>query len=150
MNKFPNNYLKWYNKIYGIATPLKNANHFILYTDYNYILIDMTKDIPLNSTIVSYKEEKSRNADWNKKIKSYHKAILDENYKHISNIQKDIIFNENQENDDNNNNFKIISRYSSILFMDYIDDDKILVIENDWNKILKHYPDSVYKPVYGS
>jgi hypothetical protein len=34
--------------------------------------------------------------------------------------------------------------------MDYVDVDTLLVVENDWNKILKSFADSVYKPAYGS
>ena len=52
-----------------------------------------------------------------------------------------------------NDNFKITSKFSSILFMDYLLSQKdsriLLVVENDWNKILKEFPDTIAKFNYG-
>ena len=56
-----------------------------------------------------------------------------------------------------NNNFKITSRFNSIMFMKKIsynenseeDNDKLLVIENDWNNIVKSFPGALVKHNYG-
>ena len=144
--------MKWYNKIYGIATQ-NNKEKFLLYTDYNYINIDLKQEIPSQSKIVLDKDEKSRNADWNKRLKNYHKAIFNQNYKNVGRDVVEQVFGEEKNEEVSNSqskNFKITNRFSSILFMDYIDTDTLLVVENDWNKILKRFPESVYKPSYGS
>ncbi len=161
LNNFPKNYLKWYNKIMGVTIdPLTEG--FLLYTDYNYIKVDLTKELPINSTIEKVKTEKLRNADWYKIIRDYHKAIFNQNYKNLSEVEKEVYNNqfnieENKTQEINfnfkNENFKIVSRFSSILFMDYIksksDEKVLLVIENDWNKILKEFPEAVTKNNYG-
>jgi WD40 repeat protein len=149
LNNFPKNYLTWYNKIYGIAAN-GDANKFILYTDYNYIPIDLAKEIPYLSTIEKNKTEKIRNADWLKRLKDYHKTIFEDNYKNFGENVKQEIFKENEVVNGENNNFKIVNRFSSILYMEYIDDGTLLVVENDWNKILKTFPDSIMKHKYAS
>ncbi len=163
MNHFPKNYLKWYNKIMGIAWD-GESEKFLLYTDYNYIKIDLNKEIPNYSVIEKIKSEKLRNADWYKSLREYHKIIFNENYKNMKDtqIEKEIFNKQNfkeaeKENEEEkrfnfeNDNFKIVSRFSSILFMAYLNDDQktLLVIENDWNKILKEFPEAVAKFNYG-
>lgn len=168
MNHFPKNYLRWYNKIMGVAWDGKSEN-FLLYTDYNYIKVDLNKEIPNYSVIEKIKSEKLRNADWYKSLREYHKIIFNENYNNMKNteIEKEI-FNKENDGEDNkeieedkifnfeNDNFKIVSRFSSILYMAYLKDDNekdhqktLLVIENDWNKILKEFPEAVAKFNYG-
>jgi hypothetical protein len=112
----------------------------------------MTKDIPLFSTIEKNKAEKSRNADWLKKLKDHHKNLFNNNYKGLGESVKEEIFKDDEHAMTNvdNNNFKIVNRFSSILYMNYIDEDALLVVENDWNKILKSFPDSVVKHSYAS
>jgi len=165
LNNFPKNYLKWYNKVMGIAWD-GHSDNFLLYTDYNYIKIDLEKEIPNYSIVEKIKSEKLRNADWYKSLREYHKVLFDDNYKNMKNTQiEKEIFNRIDEDHSNNNhdeekkfnfendNFKIVSRFSSILFMAYLEDSKeektLLVIENDWNKILKEFPEAVAKFNYG-
>jgi hypothetical protein len=152
MNNFPKNYVTWYNKIYGAASTTLNPNKFILYTDYNYIPIDLSQEIPFYSVIEKNKEEKTRNADWLKRLKEYHKTLFNKHYKNLGENVKEEVFGENENTniDGTSNNFKIVNRFSSILFMDYITSDTLLVVENDWNKILKAFPDSVVKHKYAS
>lgn len=171
INNFPKNYLRWYNKIMGVTCNQneKKSDSFLLYTDYNYIKIDLSKEIPQSSNIHREKDEKTRNADWNKTIKDFHKSIFNENYKNIKNTQiESEIFKEEGEEETKinfeNNNFKITSRFSSILYMQFLEnysenvegqgqgqgqEKTLLVIENDWNKILKEFPDTVAKFNYG-
>jgi hypothetical protein len=160
INNFPKNYLRWYNKVMGVAHQSGDLDSFILYTDYNYIKVDLKKEIPDNSTIFRDKGEKTRNAEWGKKVREFHKGIFNEHYKNMKNTETEIeIFKEeSKENGTNklnfeNDNFKITSRFSSILFMDYLSSDAngkvLLVIENDWNKILKEFPETVAKYNYG-
>jgi hypothetical protein len=123
----------------------------VIYTDYNYIPIDLSQEIPLNSIIEKNKAEKSRNADWLKRLKDYHKNLFNNNYKSLGETFKEEIFkNDDHEQVSDNNNFKIVNRFSSILYMNYIDEDILLVIENDWNKILKSFPDSIVKHSYAT
>ena len=41
---YPPNYFKWYNRIFGIC--VLGLDKYLLYTDYNYILLDLTMEIP--------------------------------------------------------------------------------------------------------
>lgn len=157
INNFPKNYLRWYNKIMGVTSD--ESEKFLLYTDYNYIKVDLNKEIPDNSVIAKDKAEKLRNAEWSKKIREYHKAIFNQLYKNMKNTQiESEIFREeaNEESQLNfeNDNFRITSRFSSIIYMAYLqikeESSKVLlVIENDWNKILKIFPETVSKYNYG-
>jgi hypothetical protein len=165
IDKFPKNYLKWYNKIMGIASnglsesvSQSESDKLLLYTDYNYIKIDLNNEIPEKSIIFKDKAEKLRNAEWNKKIKQYHKLLFNQLYKNMKNTElENDLFKEDLENayKFENDNFKITSRFSSIMYMDYLNytnennHSTLLVIENDWNKILKEFPDTVAKYNYG-
>jgi len=163
INNFPKNYLRWYNKIMGVAWDGQSEN-FLLYTDYNYIKIDLNKEIPNYSLIEKIKSDKLRNADWYKSLREYHKLIFNENYKNKKNselerkifkmedeIKEADLQNEERRFNFENDNFKIVSRFSSILFIAHIEDDEktLLVIENDWNKILKEFPEAISKFNYG-
>jgi len=159
ISNFPINYKKWYNKIMGVSFNNFQKNLIILYTDYNYIIIDLEKEIPKYSLIEKIKEEKYRNVDWTKSLKDYHKKIYERNYK---NIEKDLgdykEFDGNIDDfeKDKNDNFKIVSRFSSILYMNvfenpYSSDKSLLfVVENDWNKITKNFREAVTKSNYAN
>jgi hypothetical protein len=48
-----------------------------------------------------------------------------------------------------NDNFKIVSRFNSIMLMELVGDGLLLVIENDWNKIVKSFVGGVVRANYG-
>ena len=150
-NDYPKNYLKWYNKIFGIR-PLSN-NIYILFTDYNYIKLDISKEIPENCLIEKNKMDKYINSNWDRLIKNYHEKILNKEYKG-KNI--DIMINNNNNNNnienDNisliNDNFKITSRFNSIMDIEFLN-NILIVIENDWNKIVESFPSNIVVSNYG-
>ena len=150
---FPINYVKWYNKIYGITIISKDV--FLLYTDYNYIKVDLTKQLPKESLIEKNKMDKYVKSDWEKIIKEFHQKIFDEEYKgkEYSKIRNDMFSStSNKKVPDislDNDNFKIVSKFNSIMLMDMINENTMLVVENDWNKIVKTFPGGVIKPNYG-
>ncbi len=98
------------------------------------------------------KVEKQRHANWEKRIGQFHSTLLEEHYKtyklDIENMKNEQTVSNNQ-NIFENNNFKIINRFSSILYMKYIRENVLLVIENDWNKIIKSFPTAVSHLKYG-
>ena len=148
-NDYPENYLKWYNKVFGICPYDKDK--FFLFTDYNYINIDLTKEIPKESIIEKNKMDKYVKSDWDKIIKEYHEKIYSKEYKGIEEkkkIEDNNNINENKQKINfQNDNFKITSRFNSIMLMQMLN-DKIIVIENDWNKIIKSFTESVIVPKY--
>lgn len=160
INNFPINYKKWYNKIMGVSVNENlEKNLIIFYTDYNYILVDLGKEVPKYSIVEKIKEEKNRNSDWTKSLKDYHKKIFDRNYKNIAKEAGDYKEFKNIdafEKDENNDNFKIVSRFSSILYLNLFenpyDNDRSLlfVVENDWNKLTKNFREAVAKPNYAN
>jgi hypothetical protein len=162
ISNLPINYKKWYNRIMGISVnETLQKNLIIFYTDYNYILVDLDKEVPKYSQIEKIKEERNRNSEWTKSLKDYHKKIFDRNYYNIDkeagdfNELKDLGKNE-KERHGSNDNFKIVSRFSSILYLNLFenpyDNDKslLIVVENDWNKVTKNFREAVAKPNYAN
>jgi len=128
----------------------------LLYTDYNYIPINLSTPIPENSFIERIKEERNKNSSFLKKIKDFHKKIYQTTYKYNPYLGNscDEFIEEIIIKQDESQNFRIISRFSSILYMKYFQyncyESSLLVIENDWTKILKDLPKPVYKYSYGN
>lgn len=168
---FPVNYLKWYNKIFGVATDKANENIILLYTDYNYILVDLEKDLPKYSLIEKKKNEKLRNSEWIKTVKEYHKSLYEKIYKKSNLEDKPLIYPNDHfrpnhdilikqssgsyKDEEVNQNFKIVSRFSSILYMnffEFLDESKniLLIVENDWNKIIQNFRETVAKHNYAN
>ena len=137
------------NKLFGICPYDKDK--FFLFTDYNYINIDLTKEIPKESIIEKNKMDKYVKSDWDKIIKEYHEKIYSKEYKGIEEkkkIEDNNNINENKQKINfQNDNFKITSRFNSIMLMQMLN-DKIIVIENDWNKIIKSFIEGVIVPKY--
>ena len=169
---YPLNYIKWYNKIFGIC-PI-DATRFIFYTDYNYIIFDTKKEIPPQCIIEKNKMDKYIYSDFEKLIKEYHRIIFEEEYRPNNPLVKEnkSIFLPAEINKEKNifnlqnNNFKITSRFNSIMLMKMItlndsnnkndnndnneeNDKYLLVIENDWNNIVKSFPGALVKHNYG-
>lgn len=158
MNDYPLNYLSWFNKIFGIV--IVDNSKLVLYTDYNYIIVDFNKEIPKECVIEKQRMEKYINSEWDKLIKEYHQCLFENEYKSIRN--KSLIAHElfgketaaengsrRKEAMIQNDNFKIVSRYNSIMLMERLPNKQLLVIENDWNRIIKSFPGSVIKKKYG-
>ena len=161
---YPLNYIKWYNKIFGIC-PLE-PNKYILYTDYNYIIFDTQKEIPPQCIIEKNKMDKYIYSDFERLIKEYHRILFEEEYRPNNPLVKEnkSIFLPVEINREKNyfnlqnNNFKITSRFNSIMLMKMIakeegnneeKDKYLLVIENDWNNIVKSFPGALVKYNYG-
>ena len=161
---YPINYIKWYNRIFGICS--LEVNKYILYTDYNYILFDSSKEIPKQCIIEKNKMDKYIYSDFEKLIKEYHRILFEEEYRPGNPLleeNKNMFLPTEINRDKNlynleNNNFKITSRFNSIMYMNLIsfdnDDNKeknkyLVVIENDWNNIIKSFPGALVRHKYG-
>ena len=165
---YPLNYIKWYNKIFGICA--LGTDRYILYTDYNYILLDLTLEIPNQCIIEKNKMDKYIYSNYEKLIKEYHRILFEKEYRPGNPLvqeNKSIFLSTEVNRDKNlynlqNNNFKITSRFNSIMYMNLISfideenniDDKdknkyLLVIENDWNNIIKSFPGALVRHKYG-
>jgi hypothetical protein len=89
--------------------------------------------------------DKYLNSNWDRLIKNYHENILNKEYKGkiINNI------NNNNENVNLiNDNFKITSRFNSIMDIEILN-NILIVIENDWNKIVESFPSNIVAFNYG-
>ena len=165
---YPLNYIKWYNRIFGICE--LGTDRYILYTDYNYILLDLTLEIPNQCIIEKNKMDKYIYSNYEKLIKEYHRILFEKEYRPGNPLvqeNKSIFLSTEVNRDKNlynlqNNNFKITSRFNSIMYMNLISfideenniDDKdknkyLLVIENDWNNIIKSFPGALVRHKYG-
>ena len=165
---YPLNYIKWYNRIFGICA--LGTDRYILYTDYNYILLDLTLEIPNQCIIEKNKMDKYIYSNYEKLIKEYHRILFEKEYRPGNPLvqeNKSIFLSTEVNRDKNlynlqNNNFKITSRFNSIMYMNLISfideenniDDKdknkyLLVIENDWNNIIKSFPGALVSHKYG-
>lgn len=47
-------------------------------------------------------------------------------------------------------NFTICLRYGNMLFMDFIDDNEMVVVEQPWMDIVNALPDTLERRVYGA
>ena len=158
---YPLNYKKWYNKIFGIC-PI-TSEKYILYTDYNYISVDLKKELPPQSIIEKNKMDKYVYSDFEKLIKEYHRILFEEEYRPNNPLvsENKSIFLPYEINKDKNkfslqnDNFKITSRFNSIMLMKLLsiegnnNDKYLLVIENDWNNIIKSFPGALVSHRYG-
>ena len=165
---YPLNYIKWYNRIFGICA--LGTDRYILYTDYNYILLDLTLEIPNQCIIEKNKMDKYIYSNYEKLIKEYHRILFEKEYRPGNPLvqeNKSIFLSTEVNRDKNlynleNNNFKITSRFNSIMYMNLISfideenniDDKdknkyLLVIENDWDNIIKSFPGALVRHKYG-
>ena len=164
---YPLNYIKWYNRIFGIC--VFGLNKYLLYTDYNYILVDLTMEIPKQCIIEKNKMDKYIYSNYEKLVKEYHRILFEKEYKPGNPLVEENknMFLPTEVRDKSlynleNNNFKITSRFNSIMYMDFISfiegkkdaDNKgknkyLLVIENDWNNIIKSFPGALIRHRYG-
>ena len=167
---YPINYIKWYNRIFGICA--LGINKYILYTDYNYILLDLSLEIPKQCIIEKNKMDKYIYSNYEKLVKEYHRILFENEYRPSNPLVQEnkSMFLPTEINRDKNlynlenNNFKITSRFNSIMYMDLIafmeNNDKnednikdknkyLLVIENDWNNIIKSFPGAFIRNKYG-
>ena len=165
---YPLNYIKWYNRIFGIC--VLGLNKYLLYTDYNYILLDLTLEIPKQCIIEKNKMDKYIYSNYEKLVKEYHRILFEKEYKPENPLVQENknMFLPIEVNRDKslfnleNNNFKITSRFNSIMFMElisFINNEKdsndkeknkyLLVIENDWNNIIKSFPGALVRHKYG-
>ena len=167
---YPINYIKWYNRIFGICA--LGINKYILYTDYNYILLDLSLEIPKQCIIEKNKMDKYIYSNYEKLVKEYHRILFENEYRPSNPLVQEnkSMFLPTEINRDKNlynlenNNFKITSRFNSIMYMDLItfmeNNDKnednikdknkyLLVIENDWNNIVKSFPGALVRHKYG-
>ena len=165
---YPINYIKWYNRIFGIC--VLSSNKYILYTDYNYILLDLSLEMPKQCIIEKNKMDKYIYSNYEKLVKEYHRILFEKEYRPTNPLVEEnkSMFLPTEVNRDKtlynleNNNLKITSRFNSIMYMkliSFIEDDNnkddkeknkyLLVIENDWNNIIKSFPGALIRNKYG-
>ena len=127
-------------------------------------------EIPKQSIIEKNKMDKYIYSNYEKLVKEYHRILFEKEYKPENPLVQENknMFLPIEVNRDKslfnleNNNFKITSRFNSIMFMELISfinnekegDDKeknkyLLVIENDWNNIIKSFPGALIRHKYG-
>ena len=165
---YPLNYIKWYNRIFGIC--VISSNKYILYTDYNYISLDLNLEMPKQCIIEKNKMDKYIYSNYEKLVKEYHRILFEKEYRPSNPLvqeNKSIFLPTEVDRNKNlynleNNNLKITSRFNSIMYMNlisFIEDDNniddkekdkyLLVIENDWNNIVKSFPGALVRNKYG-
>ena len=109
-------------------------------------------------------------SNYEKLVKEYHRILFEKEYQPNNPLvqeNKNMFLPTEINREKNlfnleNINFKITSRFNSIMFMDLIhfgddendngDKDKnkyLLVIENDWNNIIKSFPGALVRNKYG-
>jgi hypothetical protein len=102
-------------------------------------------------------------SDFEKLIKEYHRILFEEEYRPNNPLvsENKSIFLPYEINKDKNkfslqnDNFKITSRFNSIMLMKLLsvagnnNDKYLLVIENDWNNIVKSFPGALVSHRYG-
>ena len=127
-------------------------------------------EIPKQCIIEKNKMDKYIYSNYEKLVKEYHRILFEKEYQPNNPLvqeNKNMFLPTEINREKNlfnleNINFKITSRFNSIMFMDLIqfwddendkgDKDKnkyLLVIENDWNNIIKSFPGALVRNKYG-
>lgn len=139
---YPKNLLTWYNKIMGIIQI--NNNLLIAYTDYNFIPILLNQDVPEKSNVIRDISNRSKNKNLESIIRSYHNRILsystDSTYKETEGYTID--------NNNVNRNYSITTKFISNVYMQYINNN-VIVVESNWNNILENMPNPIVKHKFG-
>lgn len=151
LDKFPQNFLNRFNRIVGI-TPI-NATKFILYTNYTYIILDLTQDVPSDEVNIIQNhpgksvEEKSLAAkSWFDNLKLSQSKYISGN----SSEEYDLRVKSSSGNDEKVKNLTISNKIKGILYMEYDQTErKLRVIENVWKKLVEAFPGAVAIPKYG-
>ena len=125
-------------------------------------MLDTNKEIPPQCIIEKNKMDKYIYSDYEKLIKEYHRILFEEEYRPVIGVSKEnksmFLPMEVEKNIFNlqNDNFKITSRFNSIMLMKKIlinndenNEQYLLVVENDWNNIVKSFPGALVKHNYG-
>ncbi len=150
--KLPRNLLTWYNKIISIV-PI-NEELLLANTDYNIIPIQLNKEIPKISSINRDISNRNKASSSVFLIKDYHNQILDhmnrnnqiKNDFNLSRSEQNSKYNEKSENitTNVNNNFSIITKFKTNIFMKYFD-DLLFIVEVDWENILIQFTNPIVK-----
>lgn len=148
----PKNLLTWYNKIIGIVEI--NSSLLLAYTDYNIIPILLNKEIPEMAVIKRDLNNRNKAKSRAFYLREYHNALLNSiNTEFDSNknlnktkieINSSTLIDEESSKDKSNMNFAIITKFISNTFIDYVN-DKLFVVEIDWENILKNMVSPIVK-----
>ena len=61
----------------------------------------------------------------------------------------DVVY-ENNQGERQNNNFTICLRYPGMIFMDFLGDNELVVVEQPWIDIVNDLPDALERKRYGT
>lgn len=137
----PQTIISWYNKIRGIVEI--NENFLLAYTDYNLIPIILNERIPECSRIK--RELDSRNKAKSKEfyLRNFHDNLL----QNLNDFNLSKISKSNSIELKENNNFSIITKFISNIFIEYFD-EWLFVIEINWEYILGKMVNPIIKTRY--
>lgn len=138
----PKNLASWYNKILGIT--VISPKLIIAYTDYNFIPIYLDAQVPETAIIERDLLSRSKAKSIETNQLGFHANILNKVKQLSENRQEETISEELNEM----SNFKIMTKFISNIFMEYID-QSIIVVEVDWSNILEHMPNPIIKHRFG-
>lgn len=138
----PKNLSSWYNKVLGIA--VISPKFLIAYTDYNFIPIYLDAKVPETAIIERDLLSRSKAKSIETNQSGFHTSILNK-VKQLSVIRSE---ETDTEEVNETSNFKIMTKFISNIFMEYVD-QSIIVVEVDWSNILEHMPNPIVKHRFG-
>lgn len=146
MNKFPSNFLNRYNRIVGITQV--SFNLYLIYTNYTYIVLDLSKSIPSDVEIIQNHPGKTLE-DKNLGAKSWFDTLKLSQSKFLKKKQNMSEVNEGSQ-ESQVKNLTISNKLKGILNMEYDkENNKLLVVENIWRKLVESFPGALAIPKYG-
>jgi len=119
---------------------------YVLYTNYTYIVLDLTQDVPSDIEILQDHPGKTEKANesktWFDNLKiSQSKYLKDETQLHPESDKKP---------SSKVKNLTISNKIKGIISMEYNSEEKkLMVVENLWKKALEAFPGTVAIPKYG-
>mmetsp|Transcript_6655 Transcript_6655/g.19714 ORF Transcript_6655/g.19714 Transcript_6655/m.19714 type:complete len:325 (-) Transcript_6655:578-1552(-) len=114
----------------GLAFNPSTPNKFLLVSHGFFCAIDLDRPIPSRS---AYYPPRHVRARWNKKPK----------------ISPPSAYPSSADGDDGGDNFTMCLRYAGVLFLDFMGEDEMVVVERPWMNVVKEFPGALERRVYG-
>jgi len=51
---------------------------------------------------------------------------------------------------DDPSNFRLQTKYKPVMFMEFVARDELVVVERPWQDVASHFPDTLWRPRYGT
>ncbi|KAL6065936.1 U3 small nucleolar RNA-associated protein [Balamuthia mandrillaris] len=137
-NKLPAQFMALRDKLIGIAFNPSRPSTMCLYSTAFFVHIDLElplpneEDLTLRSTLAVARRQEEQSRTGGKPPKAKKKKAKE------------------QSENVGSQNFKLVSKFKPLLFLDFLQGDTMLLVERPWLSIISHFPDPLHRNRYGT